>query len=440
MAGSSRSRVRRSCPLPAAGPGRAGHPQRLPRQQGSAVDRHRRAGHRATSTATTVVRYTMQEGLVNDFVARLLRGSRGRHLDRHRRRPQLLARRNASAASRRHRSHLRQHPRLAARSRRQPLGGDRARLHAVPIGRLRQRSAARAAARHEGLGAPPGLRTRTLDRHAGRRALPLKAGRLTQFTTEHGLPSNKIHFVGEDGCGNLWMSGPSGVVSVVAARSRIAARRNASRHVPVRLYDTTEGLNTNQMSGGVQPAGVVTTTGEIWLPSTKGAVLIIPDVPERPSRLPVVIEQAIADGRADSVSDRARAPARRRQARDPVHVASPRGAGTAPLQILDGRLRARLDGRRPAPRRVLHQPAAGRLPVSRRGLRHERAAECRRKRPRDPPATAFVPDEIGSWRSAACWWPPRRGARTGCTSAISAGSLPPCSRSATVSLEKCTTR
>ena len=74
--------------------------------------------------------------------------------------------------------------------------------------------------------------------------------------------------------------------------------RDASDDVAVRLYDTTEGLNTNQMRGGVQPAGVVTASGEIWLPSTKGAVLILPDVPERPSQLPVVIEQAIANGRS----------------------------------------------------------------------------------------------------------------------------------------------
>jgi hypothetical protein len=125
----------------------------------------------------------------------------------------------------------------------------------------------------------------------------LKSGRLTPFTTEHGLPSNKIHFVGEDRQGNLWMSGPNGVVSV-SRRELESLPPHASRHVAVRLYDTTEGLNTNQMRGGVQPSGVVTTTGEVWLPSTKGAVLIVPDVPERPSRLPLVIEQAIADGHA----------------------------------------------------------------------------------------------------------------------------------------------
>jgi ligand-binding sensor domain-containing protein/signal transduction histidine kinase len=123
----------------------------------------------------------------------------------------------------------------------------------------------------------------------------LKSGRLTQFTSQLGLPSNKIHFVGEDRIGNLWLSGPGGVVSV-SRRDLESRPPHASRDVPMRLYDTTEGLDTNQMRGGVQPAGVVTTTGEIWLPGTKGAVIIVPDEPERPSRLPVVIEQAVASG------------------------------------------------------------------------------------------------------------------------------------------------
>ena len=101
--------------------------------------------------------------------------------------------------------------------------------------------------------------------------------------------------MGEDRIGNLWLSGPGGVVSV-SRRDLESRPPHASRDVPMRLYDTTEGLDTNQMRGGVQPAGVVTTTGEIWLPGTKGAVIIIPDEPERPSRLPVVIEQAVASG------------------------------------------------------------------------------------------------------------------------------------------------
>ena len=123
----------------------------------------------------------------------------------------------------------------------------------------------------------------------------LKSGRLAQFTAEHGLPSNKIHFVGEDRAGQLWLSGPAGAVSV-SRRDLELRPSHATRDVPMRLYDTTEGLDTNQMRGGVQPAGVVTTAGEVWLPGTKGAVIIVPNEPDRPTRLPVVIEQAVASG------------------------------------------------------------------------------------------------------------------------------------------------
>ena len=125
----------------------------------------------------------------------------------------------------------------------------------------------------------------------------LHANGLTQYTTEHGLPSPKIHFIGEDCHGNLWLSGPRGVVSV-ARHDLESSSPDAPGQVAVRLYGMTEGLSTNQMRGGVQPAGVVTASGDIWLANTKGAVLIVPDAPERRSRRPPVVEQVIADGRA----------------------------------------------------------------------------------------------------------------------------------------------
>ena len=333
-------------------------PQRLPRQQGrlwigtdgQGVARARRRDDRPLH----------DEGRARErFRARLLRGSRGRHLDRHRRRPELLARRARSATSPRRRASIYGSIRgLLLDHDGEPLGGDRARPDAAsgraPSSPIRCSSALRGTkvwALHQDSDGGLWIGTQ------GAGLFLLKSGRLTQFTTEHGLPSNKIHFIGEDRRGNLWMSGPSGVVSV-ARRDLESLPPHASRHVAVRLYGTAEGLNTNQMSGGVQPAGVVTTTGEIWLPSTKGAVLIVPDVPERPAACRSSIEQAIADGRPMPLPGRARPAARRRQARDPLHLDPPGGAGTAPLQVLDGKLRARLDRRRPAPRRLLHQPAA----------------------------------------------------------------------------------
>lgn len=124
----------------------------------------------------------------------------------------------------------------------------------------------------------------------------LANGKLTQFTTKQGLPSNKIHFLAEDQRGNLWMSGPSGIVSVSRRDLKELSRDSASR-LAVHIYSTSEGLSTNQMNGGVQPAGAVTRAGELWFGSTKGAVRIEPEAPDHTSLPPVAIEEVLADDR-----------------------------------------------------------------------------------------------------------------------------------------------
>lgn len=129
----------------------------------------------------------------------------------------------------------------------------------------------------------------------------LKGGELTQFSIRQGLPSNKIHFIAEDARANLWMSSPSGILSV-SRRDLEALAGDSSRQLAVRVYGTSEGLSTNQMNGGVQPAGAVTPTGELWFPSTKGAVRLRPDAPNPGSAPPVLIEQALADDRDAPVS------------------------------------------------------------------------------------------------------------------------------------------
>jgi ligand-binding sensor domain-containing protein/anti-sigma regulatory factor (Ser/Thr protein kinase) len=128
-----------------------------------------------------------------------------------------------------------------------------------------------------------------------------EAGRLNQYTTRHGLPSDKVHFITEDRNGNVWVSGPAGIASFASADLR-ALPNDGSRQLAVRLYTTAEGLRTNQMNGGVQPAGALRANGELWFPSTKGAVRILPEVPERGSPPPVQIEQLLVDDRPTSVA------------------------------------------------------------------------------------------------------------------------------------------
>jgi ligand-binding sensor domain-containing protein/signal transduction histidine kinase len=124
----------------------------------------------------------------------------------------------------------------------------------------------------------------------------LRNGRLAHITVKEGLPSNKIQFLTEDGHGNLWMSGPTGIVAV-ARRDLEELRPGSGAQLAVRVLGTSEGLITNQMNGGVQPAGALTPSGELWFASTKGAVRIAPGTPTRGSPPPVLIEQVLSDDR-----------------------------------------------------------------------------------------------------------------------------------------------
>jgi signal transduction histidine kinase/ligand-binding sensor domain-containing protein len=129
----------------------------------------------------------------------------------------------------------------------------------------------------------------------------LKQERLSRFTTEHGLPSDKIHFIGEDRQRTLWLSGPSGVVAV-SRRDLEASGNDRSRPVSLRVYGTTEGLSTSQMTGGVQSPGAITRSGEIWVASSRGAVRIVPEAPAERRPASVVIEQVTADDRSMTVA------------------------------------------------------------------------------------------------------------------------------------------
>jgi len=50
------------------------------------------------------------------------------------------------------------------------------------------------------------------------------------------------------------------------------------------------------MCGGEKPAGLLTSRGEVWFPSSKGPVRISIDQPKPSDRAPVLIDQVVADG------------------------------------------------------------------------------------------------------------------------------------------------
>ena len=98
-----------------------------------------------------------------------------------------------------------------------------------------------------------------------------RSGAMTRYTVADGLASNGIYELLEDGKNNFWISGPNGI-STVSRRELDAMADHPSRPAAVTLYGVSDGLETIQMCGGEKPAGVLTTQGEVWFPSSKGPV------------------------------------------------------------------------------------------------------------------------------------------------------------------------
>ncbi len=124
----------------------------------------------------------------------------------------------------------------------------------------------------------------------------LQSGKLSSFTTRHGLGSNNIQQILEDRNGNLWMSSMASVFSV-NREDLLQCLINPNRRPAISIYGTSEGMETSQMIGGVQPAGTISAGGDVWFPTTRGAVRITPNQTLQAGAQPVLIEKLLVDGR-----------------------------------------------------------------------------------------------------------------------------------------------
>jgi len=126
-------------------------------------------------------------------------------------------------------------------------------------------------------------------------------GALTSYGSEQGLASNSIYHILEDSHGIFWMSGPKGISSV-SRRDLDRLAKQPDSQPAVTLYGLSDGVEATQMHGGTQPAGALTSSGELWFPSNRGPVRVLPGL-ARSGDLPhVVIEEVFVDGREMPVS------------------------------------------------------------------------------------------------------------------------------------------
>lgn len=119
---------------------------------------------------------------------------------------------------------------------------------------------------------------------------------LVQFTRAQGLATNSIYGIAE-AKGRLWFSGPNTVFS--SALTDLETSDGTPDHaVRVATYGLPFGASGAQFYGGRQPSVCVGQDGEVWFPSSKGAVYIRTAeeaaAPAKPA--PVFIRTVAVDG------------------------------------------------------------------------------------------------------------------------------------------------
>lgn len=109
----------------------------------------------------------------------------------------------------------------------------------------------------------------------------------------HGLLSDGIHQILDDGHGWLWMSSNRGIFRVRRAELLQAADQLAAGRPPPKLaidsYAEAAGLNNREANGGVQSTALVAADGTLWFATQDGVAIVDPD----PARLMLPVQPLI---------------------------------------------------------------------------------------------------------------------------------------------------
>jgi ligand-binding sensor domain-containing protein/signal transduction histidine kinase len=121
-----------------------------------------------------------------------------------------------------------------------------------------------------------------------------KDNRFSTVTAEHGLPSNVICHLADEGP-DYWISSYAGIFRVRKEALRRCADGKAASLACLSLTQS-DGLETQECSGGFQPSAGRTADGRLWFPTAKGLAIIDPKrVHPQLIPPPVVIESVLID-------------------------------------------------------------------------------------------------------------------------------------------------
>jgi signal transduction histidine kinase/ligand-binding sensor domain-containing protein len=121
-------------------------------------------------------------------------------------------------------------------------------------------------------------------------------GKFFRYSIEHGLPSDSVSQLLDDGLGFLWGGTRQGIFRVNKQALHEVAD-GLAKGAAFNLYSRDDGLPSNECSAGLQPAALRASDGRLWFSTIRGAVAVNPAAAKSGgSPLRVRIEEVRLDG------------------------------------------------------------------------------------------------------------------------------------------------
>ena len=202
-------------------------------------------------------------------------------------------------------------------------------------------------------------------------------GRFTTYREATGLFHDAVQKVLADDHGYLWLTSNHGIFRV-SLEEVAAAAAGGGRILRSVGFTTGNGMRSVECNNG-QHGGFRGRDGRLWFATLKGLAMADPAHIRLNAVPPKVVIESVQSGRQTfSAASGLDASAGAARPGVPLHGPLLQEPGRHPFPLPAGGIRPRLDRGRRAPRRVLHEPAAGALPVPRARLQRRRRLERER--------------------------------------------------------------
>jgi signal transduction histidine kinase len=120
--------------------------------------------------------------------------------------------------------------------------------------------------------------------------------KFTKFSSEDGLPRDKILCIVPDSSGVLWMSSDNGIFGI-KRQALESYERGKSPPLLCQRLSLAQGLANRACSGAGQPIAIRTPDGHLWFPNMEGVAVLDPKLAAGLRGNPnVIIESVLADG------------------------------------------------------------------------------------------------------------------------------------------------